>query len=171
MTFLSANNPVAGFKDAFGGGFAGIGGLFLLLGVLMVIFGRRRRHRGVQSTGTIVGYGFHTWRGLTLNGSGGMPSGVLGTAGFGMTNNGPVECPIVEFQTLAGEPVHAMARNGSSPRPGRVGDPITVYYKANKPESFFAETGTSRRAAGCVEIAFIVLGAVFLVVGLEVLGS
>jgi hypothetical protein len=40
MTFLSADNPLAGFEDARGGDFGGIGRLCLLIGVQMVVFGK-----------------------------------------------------------------------------------------------------------------------------------
>jgi hypothetical protein len=146
---------VTGLAHTFGAFFAGIGGFFMLLGVLMAVLGRRNRQRGVEVAGTIVGYGFHAWRRLITVSSG----------------NGPSECPIVEFQTLEGKQVRALARNGSSPRPGRVGAPITVHYRPNKPESFYADTGRSRRVAGCLEIAFILFGALFLFVGITLLTS
>ena len=153
--FLSSNAPVTGLAHSSGDFLAGIGGLFMLLGLLAVGLGRRNRRRGVEVTGTIVGYGFHAWRGLITTSSG----------------NGPTECPIVEFQTLEGVPVRALARNGTSPRPGRVGAPITVHYKPNKPESFSADTGRSRGVAGCLEIAFILFGALVLFIGIELLSS
>ena len=180
VTWASAD-PATHFFRIFGGVIAGIGAVFLLIGVGMVVGGRRVRRRGTPATATILGYR-RTRR--TVGVGGGfrvgdappdlsVPQSGLGPGappGPGLTGPGFADSlyPIVEFQTSDGQTVRTLARNGSNPRRGKVGAQVTVRYDERHPDRVWADTG-GRLMVGFVELVLSGLGLLFLVVGLEIL--
>ena len=64
--------------------------------------------------------------------------------------------PTVEFTTADGTPVLATSHIGTNPRPGKVGQTVTVMYDPRNPQR--VRVGSVKRTAGCLEVAFLVFG-------------
>ncbi len=122
--------------------FVVFGMVFAGIGVVLIVRERRFVAHAARSVGTVVE--LHK-RMLT---AGGYPEIVL--------------CPIVRFQTAAGQEVTFENASGSRPARFRVGQSITVYYDPQHPE-------TAHVASGCLQygisIVFIVLGVIFAFFG------
>jgi hypothetical protein len=102
--------------------------------------------------------------------------GALGPGGVTPSSPGPADPlggfiyrPTVVFTTADGHEVTATSTTGTNPRPGKVGDGVTVYYDPRNPER--VQVSSTRRVRSCVETAFIVLGAPFGVIGVAILIS
>jgi hypothetical protein len=181
LTVWATADPAHHFFRIFGGVFAGIGGIFVLIAIGMTVVGRGMRNRGIATTATIVGY--RSVR-RTFSVGGGFRAGDA-PADMTMPDTGPItgtstgggamgpgfqslQSPIVEFQTSGGQTIRTMALNGSNPRRGKVGEQITVHYNERNPNRVWADTG-GRLMTGCVQVVMLGLGILFLAVGLEIL--
>lgn len=170
----AAANPADHVFRIFGGGFAALGLLFALIGVWIISAGRRTRRRGVETSGTIIGYASprhapDTAQLANVNAiaSPAPPDGNP-TPHMGMST---VECPVVRFRTATGQPIEATARNGSNPRPGRVGAAVTVFYDERDPATFWAQSGRTRAVSIAVGLACLLGGLLALIVGLAILNA
>jgi hypothetical protein len=176
---------VHGLAIAFGAAFTGAGLLFILIAVGMMVVSGRFRRRGVRAQGRIVDFVTTdptTYRipgtpvGHTRGPRMGPPidPGALDPGGMQPSVPGPgdsllgfVYRPTVVFTTADGQEVKATSRTGTNPRPGKVGDSVTVYYDPGDPQR--VQVSSARRVRSCIEIAFIVLGTPFVVVGVAIL--
>lgn len=179
-----ASSPVHGLAIALGAGFTGLGLLFVLIAVgMMVVSGRFRRH-GVRAQGEIVGFSatdpsvprlrggapFGFPRGAAMDPT--IDPGPVGAEqpampGIGSTLTGFVYRPTVVFTTADGTQVRATSRTGTNPRPGKVGDVVTVYYDPRNPQR--VQVSSTRRVRGCIETGFILMGAPVAVIGIAIL--
>jgi Protein of unknown function (DUF3592) len=183
LVIVLASSPVHGLAIALGAGFTGLGLLFVLIAVgMMVVSGRFRRH-GVRAQGEIVAFqasdpSAPRWRGSQFSVSGGAtpdppidPGPLAGeqpmmpTAGSALS--GFVYRPTVVFTTADGTQVRATSRTGTNPRPGKVGDIVTVYYDPRNPQR--VQVASVRRVRGCVETGFILMGAPVAAIGIAIL--
>jgi hypothetical protein len=170
VTASAAANPLANFSLIFGGVFAGIGTLFVVIGLGVILFRRRARRKGVPTTATIVGFR-PMQRTIGVGGGFGVgdaPPEMAGSAGMTGPGFSDTLYPVVDFQTADGQRIRTTARNGSNPARGRVGKPITVRYDTAHPDRVWADTG-GRVLIGFIEVTFIGLGLLALSVGLAVL--
>ena len=151
---LASADPATRFFAIFGASFAGVGAIFLILGIVLILSRRRMRSRGVSTTGTIVGYDRGRYRVTSVN-----------------QTTSQARFPVVEFQTADGQQIRARARNGSNPRPGRQGAPITVFYDPAKPERFWAETPGGRRMASLGLTLVTGIGLIILIIGVAIFSS
>jgi hypothetical protein len=164
MTIV-ASSPLHSFAVTFGAVFTGIGLIFLFIGLLIRAISRPFRG-GERAQGRIVGYDTSDptmWR---VPGAPVQARFRLGASAF---TNDIIYRPRVVFTTYEGTEVTATSRTGTNPRPGKVGDVVTVYYKPNDPQHVRVEAGRVQRT--CVEVAFIVLGGVAAAIGIAVLIS
>jgi hypothetical protein len=115
-----------------------------------------------RAQGTLVGFDTSTPGAMRVPGTRVRVSGWTGFAG-----NGPLHRPTVEFTTADGTPVRAPSPFGSTPRPGRLGDTVTVLYEPRDPQRVRVETQS--RAATCVEVAFMLFGGALTALGLVIL--
>ena len=168
---LTTTDPLAHFGHIMGLVCSAVGAIFLAAALLLLAASRRAHRRGVQTTGTIVGYSFGPPRAVAGGALVQSPDSPVGGGVISTETMGRPSFPVVEFQTRSGASVRGAAHNGSSPRPGRVGDPITVYYDPARPESFWAETSHSRGMSGCVVLILGAVGAVALLAGVALLTS
>jgi hypothetical protein len=174
-----AGSPLHSFALAFGGGFAAIGLVFLVIGVALTRTGRRFQRRAERAEGRIVGYDTSDpvlWRfGRRVQaGPGWFGANPVGDPAIGVPASAPVMPgemyrPIVVFETREGQAVRATSRIGANPRPGRVGDTVTVFYDPQEPQRVHVDV--MRRRAACIGAAFILLGGVAAALGLAVLAA
>jgi hypothetical protein len=178
-----ASSPVHGLAIALGAGFTGLGLLFVLIAVGMMVVTGRFRRRGVRAQGEIVGFSATEasaprWRGSSFGFSGGAtvdppigPGPLTGDAPLmpasGSTLAGFVYRPTVVFTTADGTQVRATSRTGTNPRPGNVGDVVTVYYDPHNPQR--VQVSSTRRVRGCIETGFILMGAPVAAIGIVIL--
>jgi hypothetical protein len=159
---VTATSPAHPFFVVFGAAIAGFGVVFLLVGV--AIRTTSRAFRGAaRATGTIVGFD------PRVPGSIRAPGGRLR---FGMPWSSPggtgmVYMPTVEFTAGDGTTVKATSRIGTSPRPGRVGDRVTVFYDPGNPQRVRVQSGKAMRS--CMEVAFMLFGGGLAALGILIL--
>jgi hypothetical protein len=156
---VAATSPAHHFFVVFGAAIAGFGLIFLAVG--LIIRASARGFRGAaQAQGTIVGFDSRVPG--TIRGPGG-----FGLAGSVFPGNDMVYMPTVEFTTADGTPVRATTHIGTNPRPGRVGDTVTVLYDPRNPQR--VRVSSVKRTATCVEVAFLLFGGAFAALGIAIL--
>jgi hypothetical protein len=79
----------------------------------------------------------------------------------------PLYRPTVQFATADGTQVTATSPSGANPRPGHVGDAVTVLYDPGDPERVRVETQS--RSVSCLEVAFMLLGGGLAALGIVIL--
>jgi hypothetical protein len=139
------------------GGVAVFGLVFAALGAALMMSQARFQRRAEISRGVITGLRPARVRG--------------GAAAEPVSRRGWY--PTVRFTTAAGADIEAESRLATNPPPGRAGQPVTVRYDPANPGRFI--TAETSRTAGCVAVAFVVLGglvfAVAAIILLAVAGS
>lgn len=181
-----ASSPLHSFATIFGAAFTGLGLIFVLTAiVMMVVSGRFARHSS-RAEGRIVDFvaADPTVRrvpgtpvGHTTGPRMGPPAGPavdplaqpspdfsLGPAD---QLRGIIYRPTVTFTTADGQQVTATSRAGTNPRPGKVGDTVTVHYDPHDPQHI--QVSSTRRIRGCVETGFILIGAPCAAIGIAIL--
>ena len=83
------------------------------------------------------------------------------------TSDGIVYMPTVEFTTVDGTPVRATSPIGTNPRPGRVGERVTVMYDPGNPQKVRVQSG--KAVFSCLEIAFLLFGGAVAALGIIIL--
>ncbi len=146
-----ASSPVDSFLTPFGAIFAAVGLVFLLIGVVMAVSGRRWRRHAERTEGEIVAIDA-----IDPDSAPGPPL----TSGF-------VYRPTVVFTTRDGTEVRASSSIASNPKPGRVGDTVRVLYDPRNPQR--VRLDSIRGRGTCLEVAFILIGGTFAVFGVAVL--
>ena len=154
---ILASSPAHHFFVVFGAALAGFGLVFVLVG--LIIRTTAGGFRGAaRAQGTIVDFDARVPG--TIRGPGGI--------GFGGSPGGDmVYMPTVEFTTADGTPVRATSHIGTNPRPGKVGQTVTVMYDPRNPQR--VRVGSVKRTAGCLEVAFLVFGGGVAALGIVVL--
>lgn len=147
-----ASSPLHGLAIAFGAAFTGAGLLFILIAVGMMLVSGRFRRRGVRAQGRIVDFAatdttvyripgtpFGHPRGPRMGPP--IDPGALGQGGVQPTSPAPanplrgfIYRPAVVFTTRDGREVRATSTTGTNPRPGKVGDVVTVFYDPSDPQ-------------------------------------
>jgi Protein of unknown function (DUF3592) len=159
---LTAASPVHHFFVVFGAAITGFGLIFLLVGV--VIRTTSRGFRGAaRAQGTIVAFDPRVPGSIRTSGGRlrfGMPWGFQGDAGM-------VYMPTVEFTTADGTSVKATSHIGTNPRPGKVGDRVTVFYDPRNPERVRVQSGKATMT--CMETAFMLFGGGVAALGILIL--
>ncbi|MBO0767408.1 MAG: DUF3592 domain-containing protein [Solirubrobacterales bacterium] len=158
MIVLATTDPGQQTLNVTGAAFAGLGALFVLIGVLMLYWPRRIRRGKVQTTGTIVGYDY-----LRVQ-----FTGVRWQPNSAPT---PEPHPEVAFTTADGQQIQALSINTSSPKPGPVGGTVTVYYKPQKPQRFYVGSVRTKLTTLIAAVGCIAIGGLILFVGLSLLGG
>lgn len=156
-----ASSPAHTLATVFGAVLTAIGLIFLLVGVLIRAMSRRFRGPGEAAEAKIVGFDA-TGPGMIG------PRGGIRVSGWSSFGNQIIYRPTVEFTTADGIPVRATSAAGSNPRPGSVGDLVTVHYDPRNPQRVRVDAATGR-AGGCLETAVIVLGGMVAAIGIVVL--
>lgn len=154
---ILASSPAHHFFVVFGAALAGFGLVFVFVGLIIRTSAGGFRG-GARAEGTIVGFDARvpgTMRGPDGFGFGGSPGG------------GMVYMPTVEFTTADGTPVRATSHIGTNPRPGKVGQTVTVMYDPRNPQR--VRVGSVKRTAGCLEMAFLVFGGGVAALGIVIL--
>ncbi len=161
--FTAASSPLHGIAVSFGAGFTGLGLLFVLVGLLI-----RRTSRpfkgGERAQGRIVGYETGPTAGMAR-----VPGSRWRVGAYNPLGTTIIYRPRVVFTTHEGADVTATSRTGTNPRPGKVGDTVTVYYMPNDPQHVRVEAGRAQRT--CLEVAFVLIGVVLAVIGIPILVS
>jgi len=154
---ILASSPAHHFFVVFGAALAGFGLVFVLVG--LIIRTTAGGFRGAaRAQGTIVDFAARVPG--TIRGPGGI--------GFGGSPGGDmVYMPTVEFTTADGTPVRATSHIGTNPRPGKVGQTVTVMYDPRNPQR--VRVGSVKRTAGCLEVAFLVFGGGVAALGIVIL--
>ncbi|MBV8998619.1 MAG: DUF3592 domain-containing protein [Solirubrobacterales bacterium] len=75
--------------------------------------------------------------------------------------------PTVEFTTADGTPVRATSNIGTNPRPGRVGESVTVLYDPRNPQKVRVQSG--KAVFTCLEAAFLLVGGSVAALGIVIL--
>jgi Protein of unknown function (DUF3592) len=156
---ILASSPAQHFFVIFGAALAGFGLIFVVVGLIIRSTGRGFRG-GVRTQGTIV----------DMNAR--VPGTVSGPGGFGFggavsPGNDMVYMPTVEFTTADGTTVRASSHIGTNPRPGKVGDEVTVMYDRRNPQR--VRVGSVKRTATCIEVAFLLFGGAVAALGIVIL--
>jgi hypothetical protein len=156
---VSASSPAHHFFVVFGAAITGFGLIFLLVGLLIRTSARGFRG-AARARGTIVGFDTRTPGMINVPATGfrfGGPSG----------NTQMVSMPTVEFTTADGTAVRATSHIGTSPRPGRVGDEVTVLYDPRNPHKVRVQSG--KATFTCLEVAFMLFGGGLAALGIVIL--
>jgi len=146
-----ASSPAQRFFTAFGAGIAAIGIFFLLVGWIIRRTSRRMRGPTERAQGTVVGFDTSTPGAMRVPGS-----RVRVSTWTNFVGSGPLYRPTVQFTTADGTQVTATSPFGANPRPGHVGDSVTVLYDPRNPQRVRVETQS--RSVGCMEVAFMLFG-------------
>lgn len=159
LVHIAAASPARHFFVIFGAGMAALGLVFLLIGLLV-----RKTWRGfrgaARAEGKIVDFD------AQLPGSG-MRVGRARVSVSQQYMRGIVYMPTVEFTTADGTPVRATSHIGTNPRPGRVGDTVTVLYDPRNPKKVRVQSGKATYT--CLELAFILFGGAVAALGIVIL--
>lgn len=154
---ILASSPAHHFFVVFGAALAGFGLVFVLVG--LIIRTTAGGFRGAaRAQGTIVDFDAR------------VPGTIRGPGGFGLGGSpggDMVYMPTVEFTTEDGTPVRATSHIGTNPRPGKVGQTVTVMYDPRNPQR--VRVGSVKRTAGCLEVAFLVFGGGVAALGIVIL--
>ena len=159
---IVASSPAQHFFTAFGAGLAGIGIFFVLVGWIIRRTSRRMRGPTEHAQGTIVGFDTSTPGAMRVPGS-----RVRVSTWTNFVGSGPLYRPTVEFRTAEGAQVTATSPFGANPRPGHVGDTVTVLYDPGNPQRIRVETQS--RSISCLEIAFMLFGGAIAALGILIL--
>jgi Protein of unknown function (DUF3592) len=89
------------------------------------------------------------------------------TGWTGAPGGGPLYRPTVQFTTAEGTQVTATSPFGSNPRPGHVGDTVTVLYDPRNPQRVRVDTRVGRGT--CLEVAFMLFGGAIAALGILIL--
>ncbi|MBO0884632.1 MAG: DUF3592 domain-containing protein, partial [Mycobacterium sp.] len=81
--------------------------------------------------------------------------------------HGIVYMPTVDFVTADGTPVRATSTIGTNPRPGRVGDTVTVLYDPGNPRKVRVQSGQATFT--CLVAAFLLAGGAVAALGIMIL--
>lgn len=156
---VTASSPAHGFFVIFGAALTAFGLLFLLVGLVI-----RRTSRGfrgaARAQGTIVAFDARDPGMIRARGGRFAVSGWAGDTQM-------VYMPTVEFTTADGTPVRATSNIGTNPRPGRVGDRVTVLYDPRNPQKVRVESG--KATLSCLEVAFMLVGSAVAALGIVIL--
>jgi hypothetical protein len=154
---ILASSPAHHFFVIFGAALAGFGLLFVLVGLIIRTSGRGFRG-AARAQGTIVDFDAR------------VPGTIRGPRGFGFGGSAGADMvymPSVEFTTADGTPVRATSHIGTNPRPGKVGDQVTVFYDPRNPQR--VRVGSVKRTATCLEMAFLLFGGAVAALGIIIL--
>ena len=156
-----ASSPAQHFFAAFGAGIAAFGLIFLLVGGIIRRTGHSMRGPAERAQGTIVGF----------NDTPPPPAQVPGTpirmrTWWGISG-GKLYRPTVKFATADGIQVTATSPFGTNPRPGHVGDTVTVLYDPRDPQRIRVETQS--RWVGCLELGLMLFGGGLAALGIIIL--
>jgi hypothetical protein len=157
-----ASSPAQHFFTIFGAVLTGIGLIFLLVGLIITRTSRSMRGPAERAQGTIVGFDTSTPGARPIPGT-----RLRATPWTGFIGSGPLYRPTVEFTTAAGAQVTATSPFGANPRPGHVGDSVTVLYDPGNPQRVRVETQS--RSVSCLEVAFMLLGGALAALGIIIL--
>jgi len=140
-----------------GAGFGGLGLLFVVIGIAMLVSKRRFGRYSERAEGTIVGL-----RAGAMAGAWRVP----GTTIQASANPDPASfyVPTVRFTTAGGRQIEAESRLGTNPAPGHVGDSVRLHYDPRRPERFRVDSVS--RTGGRVAIGLILMGGLFATVGI-----
>ncbi|HJS93364.1 MAG TPA: DUF3592 domain-containing protein [Solirubrobacteraceae bacterium] len=159
---LAASSPAHQFFTIFGAVLAGIGLIFLLVGWILHRTSRHFRGPAERTEGRIVGFDTSTPGAMRI------PRGRVRVSTWSnFVGSGPIYRPTVEFTTADGAQVTATSPFGTNPRPGHVGDTVTVLYDPGNPQRIRVETQS--RWVGCMEVAFMLFGGGLAVLGILIL--
>lgn len=156
---LTATSPAHHFFVVFGAAITGFGLVFVFVGLII----RKTAHgfRGAARTqGTIVEFDPRVPGGFRV------PGGRF-RVGSPVGANQMVYMPTVEFTTAEGTPVRATAHIGTNPRPGKVGDKVTVFYDPRNPQRVRVQSG--RATMTCLEVGFMLIGGGLAALGILIL--
>ena len=137
-----------------------VGVLFVLIGIAVLIGGAvsalkqmRKSARGVEATGKVVD---------------------LVRRVFSAGSSG-VYCPVVDFTTATGQTVRFESQFGTMPASHQVGQSLAVRYDPADPQKADVDSVTANWfVPGCtiaMGFAFLVMGLVFVVIGILVLAN
>ena len=157
-----ASSPAQHFFTAFGAGLAAIGVFFLLVGWIIRRSSRRMRGPTERAEGKITGFDTSTPGAMRVPGS-----RVRVSTWTNFVGSGPLYRPTIEFTTADGTQVTATSPFGANPRPGHVGDTVTMLYDPRNPQRVRVETQS--RSVSCVEVAFMLFGAALAALGILIL--
>lgn len=158
---LTASSPAQHFFTAFGAGIAAFGLIFLLVGGIIRRTGHSMRGPTERAQGTIVGFND------TPPPPAQLPGTPIRTRTWWGISGGKLYRPTVEFSTADGIQVTATSPIGTNPRPGNVGDAVTVVYDPRNPRRVRVET--HRGPAGCLAIGFMLIGGALAALGILIL--
>jgi hypothetical protein len=159
---IASSSPAHQFFTAFGAGLAGFGLIFLLVAWIIRRTSRRLHGPAERAQGTIVGFDTSTPGAMRIPGS-----RVRVSSWTSFVGTGPLYRPTVEFTTAEGTQVTATSPFGANPRPGHVGDTVTVLYDPRDPQRVRVETQS--RSVGCLEVAFMLFGGALAALGIIIL--
>jgi hypothetical protein len=159
---VASSSPAHQFFTIFGAVLAGIGLTFLLVGWIIHRTSRHLRGPAERAQGTIVGFDTSNPGAMRLP-----RTRVRVSTWSNFVGAGPVYRPTVQFTTAAGAHVTATSPFGANPRPGHVGDTVTVLYDPRDPRRVRVETQS--RWVGCLEAAFMLLGGGLAALGIVIL--
>jgi uncharacterized protein DUF3592 len=159
---IASSSPAQHFFTAFGAGIAAFGVFFLLVGWIIRRTSRHLRGPAERAEGTIVGFDTSTPGAARVPGS-----RVRVSTWTNFVGSGPLYRPTVEFTTTEGTQVTATSPFGANPRPGHVGDTVTVLYDPRDPQRIRVETQS--HGVGCTEVAFMLFGGGLAVLGILIL--
>ncbi len=159
---IASSSPAHQFFTIFGVVLAAIGLIFLFVGWIIRRTSRHLHGPSERAQGKIVGFDTSTPGATRVPGSRVRVSTWTSFAG-----SGPLYRPTVEFTTADGAQVTATSPFGTNPRPGHVGDTVSVLYDPSDPQRVRVENQS--RWASCMEIAFMLLGGGLAVLGILIL--
>jgi hypothetical protein len=154
-----ASSPAHHFFVIFGAALTGFGLVFVLVG-LIISRGSRGFRGAARTQGTIVSFDSRVPG--SVRGPGGLRLGGAWSPGAEI-----VYMPTVQFSTADGTQVTATSPVGTNPQPGKVGDSVTVLYDPANPQR--VRVGSVKRAATCIEVAFLLLGGATAALGIVIL--
>lgn len=161
----STSPSVDSFLTPLGAIFAGVGLVFLLIGIGLARSGRRFSRHAERTQGTVVGFAATTHSGSI--GGDAAPGGEATLTPIASPEGGLVYRPTVVFTTRDGSEVRATSPFGGNPRPGRRGDTVRVLYDPLNPRRFRVDSGVGRGT--CLAVALMLFGGVFAAIGVAVL--
>lgn len=159
---VASSSPAHQFFTIFGVVLLAIGLIFFVVGWIIRRTSRHFRGPAEHAQGTIVGFDTSTPGAMRVPGSRVRVSTWTNFAG-----SGPLYRPTVEFTTAEGTQVTATSPFGTNPRPGHVGDSVTVLYDPRNPQRIRVETQS--RWVGCMELAFMLFGGGLAALGILIL--
>lgn len=156
-----ASSPAQHFFTIFGAAIAAFGLIFVLVGWIIRRSSHSMRGPTERTQGRIVGFNDTPPRPVRVPGTSMSMDTWWGIQG------GKVYRPTVEFATADGTQVTATSPIGTNPRPGHVGDSVTVLYDPRNPQR--VRVDTHRGPAGCLAVGFMLIGGALAALGIVIL--